>query len=292
METVESLDEFSLLVIVHGRADHLRRLLAGVDSSEAPPAEVVIVYMDDPSPPSMQCSVPVHVAHISSADHDAGLPLARARNVAAASATTSNLIFLDVDSIPSVNLFSTLMHAIGHEPVLAMAEPRYLRKPLETWRTVSDKQLFLGSVPHHARAGLPTETTMSGHEMFWSLGFAVKASIFADVGGFDEGYDGYGGEDTDFAFRVRDAGIPVRFMDAPLFHQHHGVHAPPLNHFIAIVNNARRFYARWRVWPMEGWLRAFAQMGLISWSPLQPTLIVERIPTPAEIDAARSTAPY
>ncbi len=286
------MDEFSVLVIVHGRADHLRRLLMGVESSNHRPAEVVIVYMDDPSPASMKCSVPLRIVHISSLPGDAGLPLARARNVAAAAAQTTNLIFLDVDSIPAATLFTTLIHALKQERVLAMAEPRYLKKPLESAQVMVEEQLFAGSIQHHTRTGLPTETTMSGHEMFWSLGFAMEASVFAHVGGFDEGYSGYGAEDTDFAFRVRDAGIPMRFVTDPVFHQHHGVYAPPLNHFFEIIDNARRFRAQWDVWPMEGWLKEFARRGLVSWSASQPELTVHRAPTPQEVGAARSSAAY
>ncbi|MBE8147289.1 hypothetical protein IOD13_18970 [Brevibacterium casei] len=36
--------------------------------------------------------------------------------------------------------------------------------------------------------------------LFWSLSFACRPEVFARIGGFDETYAGYGGEDTDFAF--------------------------------------------------------------------------------------------
>lgn len=286
------MDEFSVLVIVHGRADHLRRLLMGVESSNHQPTEVVIVYMDDASPAPMRCSVPLRTVHISSSRDDAGLPLARARNAAAAAAQTANLIFLDVDSIPAATLFTNSIHALKQERVLAMARPRYLKKPLESSKVVVEEELFAISIEHHTRAELPTETTMSSHAMFWSLGFAIEASVFSHVGGFDEGYSGYGAEDTDFAFRVRDAGIPIRFLDDPVFHQHHGVYSPPLNHFAEILDNARRFRAQWGVWPMEGWLGEFARRGLVSWSTADPELTIHRTPTPQEVSAARSSAAY
>lgn len=284
--------EFSVLVLVHGRTEHLRRLLAGVDASALRPVEVVIVYMNEPSPPLMQSVVPLRIVHISSGESYPGLPLARARNAAAAAAQTSNLVFLDVDAIPSAHLFATFMHVLTQERVLAMAEPRYLKKVLDATRAVDDEALFAASVCHHAREGLPKESSMSDHAMFWSLGFAIHASVYADAGGFDEGYIGYGGEDTDFAFRVRELGVPVRFVDAPVFHQHHGVYTPPLNHFREIVDNARLFHARWGVWPMEGWLKAFAYRGLIAWAPSQCSLIVQRMPTPQEVESARNCAAY
>lgn len=286
------MEEFSVLVIVHGREDHLRRLLQGVDASRQRPAEVVVAYMNEPDPAPLECSVPLRTIHVTSTLEDSSLPLARARNAAAAAAQTPNLVFLDVDSIPAAGLFSTFLQALGQGPVLAMAEPRYLKQPLDPGQAVSEEQLLASSVPHHTRLGLPRASTMSGHEMFWSLGFAMAASVFERVGGFDEQYQGYGAEDTDFAFRVRDAGIPIHFVEDPVFHQHHGVHAPPLNHFSDIIANARRFHAQWRVWPMEGWLKEFSRMGLISWRPSHTELTVHRPPEREEISAARSLAPY
>lgn len=286
------MHEFSVLVIVHGREGHLRRLLTGVDASLQRPTEVVVAYMDEPDPVPMECSVPLRTIHVSSAPGASGLPLAQARNAAAAAATTSRLVFLDVDSIPSARLFGTFLDALEEEPVLAMAEPRYLKGPLHPRQVVTEELLYAESVPHHTRKGLPQAATMARHEMFWSLGFAMAAADFDRVGGFDVQYRGYGAEDTDFAFRVRDAGIPIRFITEPVFHQHHGVHAPPLNHFSDIVANARRFHARWKVWPMEGWLKEFKRMGLISWLPTASELTVHRVPNQAEITAARSMAPY
>lgn len=286
------LDDFSVLVIAYGRAGHLRRLLAGVDRSSNRPAEVVIVYMDDPAPAMVSCGVPLRIVHVSSSVDDAGLPLARARNAAAAAAKTENLVFLDVDCIPSAGLFRDLVEVLSSGPVLAMAEPRYLGKPLGHREPVNDARLRELSVPHHARAGLPPGAVRSLYEMFWSLGFAVTASGFAQIGGFDEGFSGYGGEDTDFAFRARDAGLWMCFVPAPVFHQHHGVHKPPLNHFASIIDNARHFHQRWGSWPMEGWLEAFARLGLVDWNPDGENLTVRRTPSPAEVEAARSLAPY
>lgn len=38
-----------------------------------------------------------------------------------------------------------------------------------------------------------------------------------------------------------------------------------MQHLADIVANARCFRSKWGVWPMRGWLRAFADAGLIRW---------------------------
>jgi N-acetylglucosaminyl-diphospho-decaprenol L-rhamnosyltransferase len=50
-------------------------------------------------------------------------------------------------------------------------------------------------------------------------------------------------------------------------HQDHDSSTPPREHLREIVPNAHRFRARWGRWPMKGWLRAFADEGLVRWEP-------------------------
>jgi len=286
------LMEFSVLVIAHQRAGHLQRLLDGVQRNSLLPKEIIVVYMDDPTPEPVSCDVPMKFIHIWSLPGEIGLPLARARNTAAANATTERLVFLDVDCIPSAQAFIRLLRSSEENSALAMAEPRYLREPILSRATPYDLALAELSVPHHARAGLPTNVPCDMHEHFWSLGFSISAGHFDCVGGFSLEYTGYGAEDTDFAFTARHLGIPVVFTRAVVFHQYHGVYKPPLNHFEAILSNASRFYARWGVWPMQGWLRQFAHMGLVRWASDGPTLDVLQCPTPVQVEHARSQDAY
>ena len=87
-------------------------------------------------------------------------------------------------------------------------------------------------------------------------------------------------------FRIARKGLPLLFAGgAPVFHQHHEGYDPPLQHFRALIANANRFHAAWSIWPMDGWLRAMADLGLVDWS--SDGLTIRRDPTLAEIAAAR-----
>jgi GT2 family glycosyltransferase len=102
------------------------------------------------------------------------------------------------------------------------------------------------------------------YEVFWSLSFALDAATWLAIGGFDEAYTGYGGEDTDFGQRACARGVPSRALGgAVVYHQWHPAPDPPLQHLRDIVRNARLFHQRWGWWPMRGWLAAFAELGLI-----------------------------
>lgn len=284
--------EFSVLVIAHGRAGHLQRLLDGVQRSTCRPQEVVVVYMDDPRPEPVACTLGLRIIHLPSLPHESGLPLARARNAAAYTALSERLVFLDVDCIPAQPALSELLEALAEHRGLVMAEPRYLRQPLESGPTPADQRLAELSVAHHARVDLPRNTPCDHHEMFWSLGFAIHARDFARLGGFNTGYGGYGGEDTDFALAARAQDLAVTFSSAVIFHQHHGVYKPPLDHFADIVQNAKIFRQRWGIWPMQGWLASFQQLGLINWNAEAEPLQILRHPTVSEIEQAHSLEPY
>lgn len=96
------------------------------------------------------------------------------------------------------------------------------------------------------------------------MSFAVTAQAWRSMEHFDESYTGYGGEDTDFAFRQRAAGRTLRWVGgAHVYHQWHPVSSPPWEHLDDILANAERFHRRWGMWPMRGWLDAFAAAGAI-----------------------------
>jgi GT2 family glycosyltransferase len=217
--------------------------------------------------------------------------LAAARNAAANAARADSLLFLDVDCIPMPRLVGTIRRRITETGALICAEVRYLNGgplPYDWCAEAMWRMAHSHPVRCFPIQGLRRELN---YGLFWSLAFALARSTYFAVGGFDEGFTGYGAEDTDFGFRAEAAGIPMMFLGGVgAIHQHHDVFDPPLQHFDDIVQNAQRFHSRWRSWPMRGWLDAFAERGLIHFNHDEVTII--RRPTPAEVDAARVQRPF
>lgn len=126
--------------------------------------------------------------------------------------------------------------------------------------------------PHPARPAPPPGTLeragADGHDLFWSLSFAVTADLWRRIdglfGGFHHGYAGYGAEDTDFGVQLAAHDVPMTWVGgAHALHQWHPVSSPPVEHLDDILRNGRLFRDRHGRWPMLGWLGAFAEMGLI-----------------------------
>ena len=177
------------------------------------------------------------------------------------------LVFLDADCLPGPDLLARYRAAVAAHPEGLLCGPvTYLPEGILPERP---DELSALTAPHAARPAPPDgEHVLGDHRLFWSLSFAVTARTWRAVGGFDEAFEGYGGEDTDFAYAARDAGVPLVWVGgAHAYHQHHPTSSPPWQHLDDILRNGRLFADRWGSWPMEGWLDAFASAGAIERTP-------------------------
>lgn len=276
----------SVLTLVKNRREHLDNLVEGLRRSTVVPAKLVIVDMSDVPIALPNTRFPVELVRLETS----GLPLAQARNLAAAKADTEALLFLDVDCIPGSHLVGAMAAAVQDPSALICAEIRYLAAADTRGGPWTEASLKAAGVPHPVR-DFPADglVRQANAGLFWSLAFGVSRAAFERIGGFDERFTGYGAEDTDFAFRATAAGLNLAFMGgASAYHQHHPVYDPPLQHFADIVRNARLFRDKWGFWPMDGWLDAFAHLGFLRRSQAELTVI--KTPNGKDIGDAMQSA--
>ncbi|RXF67936.1 glycosyltransferase family 2 protein [Hansschlegelia zhihuaiae] len=250
----------SVLTLARGRTAHLTNLVEGLRRSDVPPDELVVVDMNDEALAVGACGFPVRLVRLPVE----ALPLAAARNLAARRSTGRHLLFLDADCIPSRSLVGAMAHALAELDGLICPEVLYLG-PDDARGAWDEPDLVAAGRTHPVRpfprSGRRVEPNAG---LFWSLAFGVRKTTFEALGGFDEAYVGYGGEDTDFGFAAEAAGVPIVLTgDVRAFHQHHFVSDPPLENLDDIIRNAEVFRGKWGRWPMEGWLVGFERAGLI-----------------------------
>ena len=252
----------SVLTLARGREGHLSQMVEGLRRSRQAPAELIVVDMNPNPIAGLAADFPIHVERLATE----GLPLAAARNRAAARASSDVLVFLDVDCIPMADCLGRLCAEAERHEGLLCADVRYLG-PEDARGAWTERELMLAGHSHPVRAfprsGMRREPNPG---LFWSLAFAVRRKTFDQLGGFDEEFTGYGAEDTDLGYRADANGVPLLFVGGAIAcHQHHQSQDPPIQHLHDIVRNARRFHDKWSRWPMEGWLKAFAERGLVEW---------------------------
>jgi hypothetical protein len=260
----------AVVTITRDRDAHLHRQRIGL-AADPPDLHVVVGMGAEPALDVVVGAPPV--APVLVDVPSTGLPLAAARNTGAAAALDAGadlLVLLDVDCIP---------------------DPRMLRRYADAARAVTSPALLCGPVaylppappdgyprtgldalasPHPARPAPPDGEVWRDDRftLFWSLSFAVTAPDWARLGGFHEGYSGYGGEDTDYAVTAAGQGAGLYWVGgAAAYHQHHPPSRSTPARAAEIVRNARLFHRRHGWWPMTGWLTELAAAGAVEFDP-------------------------
>jgi len=281
----------SVITLAKGRPDHLVNVVRGLSRQTEMPAELIVAVMQDALYDLPAAPFPIRQISIAA---DA-LPLAMARNAAARAATGGTLVFLDMDCIPTPTLVEDYAGFAQGFDGLLMGEVMYLPGGATAGDWSYDG--FAAVAERHSdRRGPPPQGVeiCADYRCFWSLNFAMRGDTFRRVGGFDERYVGYGGEDTDFGKTLDRAGVPIAWIKGGLaYHQYHPHHMPPVHHLESVVRNAQLFEAKWGYRTMGHWLHAFRLMGLIDDTPGRPIRILR---APSDDDRAltgqQSHQPY
>ncbi|MBP2832925.1 glycosyltransferase [Aquimarina sp. U1-2] len=253
-------NKLSVIIIHYNREKHLENLLKGITQGTCIPEEIVIVDITESRRYIQINSLVITYVHLDTFDTQQ-LPIARARNLGAQNASYENLVFLDVDCIPCEHFIQHIKETLPLQRALYMGYPKYLKKNCE----VIEKSLQEHSISHPLRPKVSTIEKCKDYGMFWSLCFFITTSLFFELGGFDEAYQGYGAEDTDFAFTARQWNIPFYLTPFIVYHQQHSFFRPPFNHLYAIVANSNHFNSKWKCWPMTNHLQEFNRRNFIEW---------------------------
>jgi GT2 family glycosyltransferase len=260
----------AVITTVHGRGEHLRRQIAGLQRSARPADMHIVVALGDPTIRDVVARTDSPAVVIDRYSANGRLPVAQGRNVGAAAALHGGaelLVFLDVDCIPAAALIGRYHQAADcreHAQALLCGPVTYLPPPGPRGYALNRLSSQLNPHPQRPTPQGTDIVASTDYALFWSLSFAVRAATWHRIGGFCALYRGYGGEDTDFAQCAAAAGVTMRWVGgADAFHQYHPVSNPPIEHLNDILRNATIFHRRWGWWPMEGWLQEFEKRRLI-----------------------------
>lgn len=204
----------------------LVRTLAALEGQAWPRDLLEIVIVDDGSDPPLARpdAMPFPVRLVRREER--GFSLAAARNAGARAASGDILVFLDADLAAEAGLLAAHArwhHAVGDALTLGFRtcvsfdgiSPQAIRE-----RPGSVGELLAGrpfDPPWQERLmALTADLTVWREDLFRAAGgsnMGIGRTLFEETGGFDESFTRYGGEDTEFAWRVQVRGgllVPVR----------------------------------------------------------------------------------
>lgn len=210
--------KFSIVVPTYNRRDLAVRCVQALAAAERPwPCELIVVIdgsRDGTREALSALTLPLPVRIVAQDNTGA----AGARNHGAALATGEYLLFLDDDMIADPEIL--VEHAgildgadadatVGHIPMHPDSPRTVLSKGLERWADERRTRL------RRTGGELMLDDLITGQ-------LAVRASVFRELGGFDEDFTAggsFGGEDTDFLYRLLDDGARVRFAPDAISYQ-------------------------------------------------------------------------
>lgn len=155
-------------------------------------AEILVV--DDGSQDDTVAQV-VRFAGVRLVKLDKNSGRAAARNAGAAAASQPYLVFLDNDCLPTSPTFLTHYVTLLDSGANTVCGP-VLAEGNSFWSRYQQRQ--------HPQTGEPVALGA-----FTAANFAIKASLFHQLGGFDARYRGYGFEDRDLYARLLDIAPPA-----------------------------------------------------------------------------------
>lgn len=197
--------------------DHLDYIAALLSAPKALAEAAEILVVDDASSdPDALRAVVTTAAHpnVRMVRMDVGRGPAAARNYGAALARTDVLAFVDADCMPESGWMAPLLAHFDDAKVGAAA-PRVRAQEHSEARASSTTEALLAF--ELARGPLETgpeaRSVGPGHQVLHvpSAAILVRKAAFEAVEGFDERFDRPTGEDTDFEWRMVQAGWTVRY---------------------------------------------------------------------------------
>jgi len=224
--------KISVIIPTYNRDKILRETLLELTRQTLPADEFEVIVSDDGSSDGTRETADSFSGQLQMGYHfqeDLGFRAAKARNEGARLATAPVLCFIDGGVLPGPDFLrshlaehsddevhaAVLGYCYGYSPVSdpmkAAGDLLGTVSPAEVVARFGDDPDFIDMRhKHFVRCGFDLNSRAIPWNLFWSGNCSVRTSDFWGVGGFDESFAGWGGEDIELGLRLYRRGLTFR----------------------------------------------------------------------------------
>lgn len=232
LEALKPSCPLSVVVPYYEAPDELARTLAAFEGQSYPVELFEVIIVDDASDPPLELpSSPLDIKLVR--QEGAGFGLARARNNGARAAANEILVFVDADLIAEKELLAA--HARWHQALSDAVTLGMYRRVSVDGVSASMIRGRVGSIsnllgdresdppPLVEYMDKANDLATKRDDIFRAASggnLGIRRRFFEEIGGFDETFSRYGGEDTELAYRAYTNGaLLVPVPEAMAWHQ-------------------------------------------------------------------------
>lgn len=233
----------SVVIPTYNRAELLRHTLTSLQQQTLPTTQFEVIVVDDGSRDHSQavCESFSNVLDIKYFhQQDKGFRAGKARNIGAAIAEGDYLVFIDTSVVLARNTLS--LHLAKHQAasgplsIIGYVYAFGVRGndidraiPMMSSNNADASLAYLKDVqaldqrePQYQLMGSDLSLWPAPFDIFWTCHVSVERQLFIRVGGFDESFTSWGGEDVDLGIRLFQAGSQFHLdRDICSFHWPH-----------------------------------------------------------------------
>lgn len=173
----------------------------------------IIVAEDGSLPGSIALNAPIaQLPHCRIIVQQPNIGRSRIRNLLAQEARGNNIMFIDSDAAAEKENILQLYTQALKDNLAVCGGLYHPRKPQDNNCTLRHRYELAADKSRSAK-----EREKAPYDRFSTFCFAIRREIFLSIK-FDESIKKYGYEDTLFGYELRNRGIAIKHIDAPLMH--------------------------------------------------------------------------
>lgn len=212
---METQPFFSIVIPTYNRSDRLKNCLGAIAQLDYPRDRFEVIVVDDGSQNSMEPVIAPFrsLIHLRLIRQDNAGP-AKARNVGAATANGTFLVFTDDDCTPTIDWLTALEARFAQFPNSLVGGYTLNALPENLYSTASQSL-----IDYLYQYYSPEQNSST---FFASNNFALPTQRFQEIGGFDTSFPLAAGEDREFCDRWSCHGYPMVYApEAQVYHAHY-----------------------------------------------------------------------